>query len=90
MLTCILTGLRPRRTLTSTSSLVCLHGQIVECRSAPKTDFPLGSVDIEEQEALAAQYKIRNLPTVIAFRNGKEVDKFSEWRAKLSFILDPR
>lgn len=32
-------------------------------------------VDIDEQEELAAQYKIMSVPTLLVFRNGEIIDK---------------
>ena len=32
-------------------------------------------VDIDEQEELAAQYKIMSVPTLLVFRNGEVIDK---------------
>jgi len=34
-------------------------------------------VNTEEQQALGAQYGIRSIPTLIVFKNGKEVDRLS-------------
>lgn len=52
-------------------------------RSVIKTVIPedstrahLVTVDVDEQAELAAEYKIRAMPTVIAFRDGKPVGQF--------------
>ncbi len=34
-------------------------------------------VNTDEQQALGAQYRIQSIPTLIMFKNGKEVDKLS-------------
>jgi thioredoxin 2 len=34
-------------------------------------------VNTEEQQALGAQYGIQSIPTLIVFKNGKEVDRLS-------------
>jgi thioredoxin 2 len=34
-------------------------------------------VNTEEQQALGAQYGIQSIPTLIIFKNGKEVDRLS-------------
>lgn len=48
----------------------------------------LGKVNTEEQQALAARFSIRNIPTLLIMRNGKEVARvagamsagqFSQW-----------
>jgi thioredoxin 1 len=36
----------------------------------------VGKVDVEQYQALAQQYQIRNIPTMILFKNGKEVARF--------------
>ena len=35
----------------------------------------IGKVDIEENDELAARFGIRNIPTVLFFKNGQLVDK---------------
>lgn len=35
----------------------------------------VGKVDVEEQDDLAAQFGIRNIPTVLFIKDGKVVDK---------------
>ena len=36
----------------------------------------LAKVDVDEQEAIAAEYNVTALPTVVAVKNGKVVDQF--------------
>lgn len=36
----------------------------------------VGKVNVEQQQELARRYQIRNIPTMILFRNGKEVNRF--------------
>ena len=35
----------------------------------------IGSVDVEEEDALAYKFRIRNVPTIIFFKDGQPVDK---------------
>lgn len=35
----------------------------------------VGKCDVEEEEDLAMEYKIRNIPTILFFKDGKVVDK---------------
>lgn len=35
----------------------------------------IGKIDIEENDDLATKYAIRNIPTVLFFKNGQVVDK---------------
>jgi thioredoxin 1 len=36
----------------------------------------VGKVNVEEYQVLAQKYQIRNIPTMILFKNGKEVNRF--------------
>jgi thioredoxin 1 len=36
----------------------------------------VGKVDIEQYQSVAAKYKIRNIPTMVLFKNGREVNRF--------------
>ena len=36
----------------------------------------VGKCNVEESEELAAEYGIRNIPTLLFFKNGQRVDKF--------------
>ena len=40
-----------------------------------KIQVKIVKVDIDEQEELAAQYKIMSVPTLLVFRNGEIIDK---------------
>ena len=37
--------------------------------------IPIGKVDIDDAPALSTEFKIRSVPTLILFRNGKEVNR---------------
>lgn len=53
----------------------------------------IGKIDIEENDDLATQYAIRNIPTVLFFKNGQVVDKMvgaapkSAYEEKLKSLL---
>ncbi|HBB01268.1 MAG TPA: thioredoxin [Porphyromonadaceae bacterium] len=36
----------------------------------------VGKVDIEQHQVLAQKYNIRSIPTMVLFKNGKEIDRF--------------
>jgi thioredoxin 1 len=36
----------------------------------------VGKVNIEEYQSLARKYQVRNIPTLILFKNGREVNRF--------------
>lgn len=49
---------------------------IVEELSADYSErVNIGKCDVEENDDLAAKYKIRNVPTIIFAKNGEEVDR---------------
>ncbi len=47
----------------------------------------VGKVDIEKYQSLAQQFKVRSIPTLILFKNGKEVDRFVGIKQK-KFLID--
>jgi len=36
----------------------------------------VGKVNVDNQQPLATKFKVRSIPTLILFRNGKEVNRF--------------
>ncbi len=36
----------------------------------------VGKVDVQQYQSLAQKYQVRNIPTMILFKNGKEVNRF--------------
>ena len=46
------------------------------------TELKVGKVNVDEEVALAMQFKVSAIPTVILFENGEMVDKFVGFRAK--------
>lgn len=42
----------------------------------------VGKVDIEEYQSLAKKYNIRSIPTMILFRDGKEINRFVGIKSK--------
>lgn len=54
----------------------------------------VGKIDVEESESLAAQFGVRNIPTVVFIKDGQVVDKVvgaaskSSFEEKLKAILD--
>ncbi len=39
--------------------------------------FALAKVDVDANQALSAQFRVQSIPTVVAFRDGKEVSRFT-------------
>ncbi len=36
----------------------------------------VGKIDVEQYQGLAQKFKIRNIPTMVLFKNGKEIERF--------------
>ena len=36
----------------------------------------VGKVNIEQYQSLAQKFQVRNIPTLILFKNGKEINRF--------------
>ncbi|TXT10921.1 hypothetical protein VHUM_01672 [Vanrija humicola] len=48
--------------------------------TAPGSDFDLITIDVDKFPEVAGEYKVTALPTVVAFKDGKVKNKFSELR----------
>lgn len=48
-------------------------GPVFEAASREHPEMVFGKVDTESQPALAAAFKITSIPTLVAFRGGKQV-----------------
>ncbi len=48
----------------------------------------IGKVNVDNQQALAAKFKVRNIPTLILFRNGKEVKRIVGAKTKKGLLLE--
>ncbi|MBK8881586.1 MAG: thioredoxin [Bacteroidales bacterium] len=46
----------------------------------------VGKVNIEQYQSLAQKFQVRNIPTMILFKNGSEVDRFVGVKSK-DFLL---
>ena len=46
----------------------------------------VGKVDIQQYQSLANQFKVRSIPTLILFKNGKEINRFVGIKSK-DFLL---
>ena len=49
--------------------------------------FLLAKVDADENMRIAGRYKVRGFPTVIAFVDGEEVDRFHSAQ-RVPFVVD--
>lgn len=62
-------------------------GPIIEDIAEENADIKVCKVNVEENPDLAVQYKIMNIPTIVAFKNG-EIYKKSVGIISKSEILD--
>ncbi len=44
--------------------------------------YQVGKLNVDEENALAAQYHVMNIPTLIIFKDGKEVDRMVGTQSK--------
>lgn len=49
-------------------------------------DATVGKLNVDEQKAAAAKYGVRSIPTLILFKNGKEINRFVGVKTK-DFLL---
>lgn len=48
----------------------------------------VGKVDIQKYESLAQKFKVRSIPTLILFKNGKEINRFVGIKTKAFLIKE--
>lgn len=48
---------------------------VIEELAQEKTDLKVCKVNVDEQGSLAEQFNVMSIPTVVAFRGGKEVNR---------------
>jgi thioredoxin 1 len=47
-----------------------------EIADEQKGRLRIGKVNVDQQQALASKFKVRNIPTLVLLKNGKEVKRF--------------
>jgi thioredoxin 1 len=58
-----------------------------EVASELNGNLHVGKLNIEKYQLLAQRYRIRNIPTMILFKNGREFDRFVGIKSK-DFLLE--
>jgi thioredoxin 1 len=53
-----------------------------ELAEETKGEVTIAKLNVDEQKATAAKYKIRSIPTMILFRYGKEIDRIVGVKSK--------
>ncbi len=46
----------------------------------------IGKLNIDEQQAIASKFNVRNIPTIILFKNGKEIDRIVGVKTKAVLV----
>jgi len=46
----------------------------------------VGKVDVDQYQLLAQQYQVRNIPTMILYKNGKEIERFVGIKSKAFLV----
>lgn len=52
-----------------------MMGPVFEEASEECTDIVFGKINVDEENEIAREYKVMNIPTIMAFKNGEMVDK---------------
>jgi len=53
-----------------------------------KTSFTVAKVNVEQYQQLATKYKVKNLPTLVLFKNGKEVQRLIGFKNKKAILKE--
>jgi len=48
----------------------------------------IGKVNVEEQKMTAAKFKIRSIPTMILYKNGTEIHRFTGFKSKETILRE--
>ena len=61
-------------------------GPMVEEIARERSDVKVGKVNIDEQQALAAEFQILSIPTLVVIKNGKVVNRAMGARPKQQIL----
>ena len=67
-----------------------MQGPIIDALAEKRQDVVFGKVNVDEEIALAQQFGVMSIPTLILFKNGEEVKRFIGLQTKdtLKALLD--
>ncbi len=54
--------------------------------AAERTDITVGKLNVDENGALAAQYNVAGIPTMIVFKGGKETARLVGYKPKAEIL----
>ncbi len=63
-------------------------GPIVEDIANERTDISVGKLNVDESSAIAAQYNVMSIPTLIVFKGGKESARLVGYRPKEAILAE--
>jgi thioredoxin 1 len=55
-----------------------------------ETDITIGKVNVDHNQDLAKKYKVRNIPTMLIFKNGAEVGRIVGVKSKRAIMSEVR
>lgn len=61
-------------------------GPIIEELANELTDVKVAKVNVDEQQEIAAEYKIMSIPTLMVFKNGEVVNKAAGAKSKEAIL----
>ncbi|MGI6766011.1 MAG: thioredoxin [Lentihominibacter sp.] len=61
---------------------------IVEDIANERTDISVGKLNVDESSAIAAQYNVMSIPTLIVFKGGKESARLVGYRPKDAILAE--
>ena len=53
-----------------------------------RNDFSIGKVNVDQNQQLAQKYKVRNIPTLLIFKDGKEAGRIVGVKPKRSILKE--
>ncbi|MBR3968274.1 MAG: thioredoxin [Clostridia bacterium] len=59
---------------------------IVEEIAAERTDITVGKVNVDNDASIAIKYNVASIPTLIVFKDGKEVSRIVGYRPKQDIL----
>lgn len=55
-----------------------------------ESDIVIGKLNVEQNQDLAKKYKVRNIPTLVIFKNGNEVGRIVGVKSKKAILSEVR
>ena len=59
---------------------------IIDEIAEERSDITVGKVNVDESIELASRFGVESIPTVIIFKDGKEVNRITGYRPKKAFL----